>query len=64
VIKGSESYHSFLLRLWRTGTDGTWKASLLDPVTGQRAGFSSVTALFRFLRERLNVTTDAERPDG
>jgi len=40
-----------------------WKASLLDPATGKRAGFESVTALFRYLREILGITVNPEPSD-
>jgi len=43
-------YFSYLLRLWLAG-DGDqpqWRASLDDPVTGERVGFASIQVLFAF----------------
>lgn len=45
-------YVSYLLRLWReSGQKATWRASLEDPVTGERLGFASVDELFDFLQK-------------
>jgi len=51
--RGSD-YLSYLLRLWRTSTDGqgVWRASLTDPLTGERIGFADLEALFEFLRRQ------------
>ena len=40
---------SFLLRLWRADLK-IWRASLDDPMTGERKGFSDIEALIVFLR--------------
>ena len=45
-----KDYHSYLLRLWHTGHDCSWKASLENPINGERQGFNSIEALFDFLR--------------
>lgn len=58
--KESVGYLSYLLRLWRTGEAGPWKASLEDPQTGQRLGFQSLDALFAFLR-RKTISDDNQR---
>jgi hypothetical protein len=52
--------HSYLLRLWRTSEQevGNWHASLEDPSTGERFGFSSLEQLFAFLMEQ------SERENG
>ncbi len=46
-------YTAYLLRLWpaddRIGT--VWRAHLENPRTGERQGFSSLTALVAFLEE-------------
>ena len=44
-------YLSYLLRLWRVKTaSGTqWRASLENPVSGERQGFSDLEALFTYL---------------
>jgi len=46
-------YFSYLLRIWRTGKEGAWRASLEDPRTGKRAGFGSLEALWAFLQKRM-----------
>jgi hypothetical protein len=51
-------YLSYLLRLWRTGETRPWKASLEDPQTGQRLGFKSLDALFKFLCEETASNCD------
>jgi hypothetical protein len=45
----SPHYLSFLLRLWGAG-QGTWRASLESPMTGERHGFASLKDLFAFLQ--------------
>ena len=44
---------SYLLRLWRAGEPqaAEWHASLEDPSTQERLGFSSLEQLFAFLME-------------
>ena len=44
---------SYLLRLWGTGESGSfdWQASLEDPETGERIGFSSLEELFAYLMD-------------
>jgi len=45
---------SYILRLWRANEPqpGEWHASLEDPSTGERFGFSSLEQLFAFLMEQ------------
>jgi hypothetical protein len=45
---------SYILRLWCTGEPQTaeWHASLEDPLTKERFGFSSLEQLFAFLMEQ------------
>ena len=49
------AYVSYLLRLWQTGDveKATWRASLEDPLTGERQGFASLEMLVAFLQARL-----------
>ena len=54
VAKQSVDYFSYLLRLWRTGKESAWKASLEDPQTGERRGFGSLEALVHFLQQQLS----------
>ena len=48
-----ERYHSYLLRIWRSGAgrDARWQADLEDTRTGERRGFASLAAAFAFLDE-------------
>lgn len=52
-------YFSYLLRLWQREDSGTtvWLASLEEPLTGERRGFSDLEALFDFLRAQTSKTT-------
>ena len=61
-------YHSYLLRLWRVnrGQEG-WRASLESAHTEELMGFSSLDALFDYLRRQLGpgpdvLTGTAEAP--
>ncbi len=46
-------YVAYLLRLWRSQTDGeaVWRASIESPHTDERHGFANLDQLFEFLRE-------------
>jgi len=52
------TYHSFLLRLWLVNDNGrpAWRASLEQPRTGERKGFSNLDDLGLFL-EQLTIST-------
>ena len=55
-------YLSYLLRLWRVGTEkAVWRASLESPLTGERIGFASLDALFAFLLQQTNHDLKEER---
>ncbi len=55
-------YLSYLLRLWRVGTEkAVWRASLESPHGGERIGFASLDALFAFLRQQTNDNVEEER---
>jgi hypothetical protein len=56
-------YVSYLLRLWRTGNEekAAWRASLENPLTGERQGFASLEELVAFLR--VSVSNQALAPD-
>ena len=53
-----------MLRLWRAVNDGhiDWRASLEDPLTGDRHGFASLARLMAFLEAR--TATERERDAG
>jgi len=59
-VEERAEYLSYVLRLWQSGE--LWCASLTDPVTGERFGFSSLEALFEFLREQ--TLGQAQRTDS
>ncbi len=57
-------YLAYLLRLWKVSGAGppAWRASLEDPHTRARKGFSDLESLFAFLEEQtLDITTDKEQ---
>jgi hypothetical protein len=42
-------YRSYLLRVWRGGADGGWRASLQSIPTGERHMFADLESLLAFL---------------
>jgi len=52
-------YHAWLLRLWREGERGAWRASLQDAESGERLGFADLERLFAYLRWLTSKTPDA-----
>jgi hypothetical protein len=52
---GEHRYLSYLLRLWQTKRTGNanWRASLEDPRTGKRRGFTSLESMVEYLRSRI-----------
>ena len=53
--------YSFILRLWQVqgeevqgarGEQWFWRASLDDPQTGDRVGFTNLETLFNYIREK------------
>jgi hypothetical protein len=54
MTKSQPRYLSYLLRLWQTGRNPAWRASL-DSVNGERMGFASLEALLTFLREQTEL---------
>ena len=47
-------YRSYLLRLWRVGTEEVvWRASLESSHTGEHIGFASLEDLFAFLEKEV-----------
>ena len=58
----SDEYHASLLRLWREGPDGVWRASLQDADSGERIGFADLERLFAHLRQLTHDTLDGADP--
>ena len=53
-------YYSYLLRVWLVG-DGDqphWRTSLEDTHTGERKGFTSITALCEYLQQRTSLFSE------
>ena len=49
-----DGYRAYLLRVWRAESlDPDWRASLEEPRTGHRIGFTSLEQLFAFLLEQV-----------
>lgn len=48
-----EERYSYLLRLWRSGADGAWRASLQSVQDGERHMFADVESLLTFLVEQV-----------
>ena len=47
-----DEHQSYLLRLWRSGGDGGWRASLQSVQTGERHMFADLDSLLAFLVEQ------------
>jgi hypothetical protein len=54
MADSQQTYHAYLLRLWRvnTGRSTVWHASLEDSRTGERKGFADLSMLLVFLEEQ------------
>jgi hypothetical protein len=61
--KEPRRYFSYLLRLWQTGSDEeqVWRASLESPGSEKRRGFSSLEALFDFLKAQVEPQKEHDR---
>ena len=61
-MKPSRPYISYLLRMWRSGESeqAAWRASLENPMTGQRHGFRTLADLFAFLEKMSQSENDQE----
>ena len=54
-------YRSYLLRLWRVGTEeAVWRASLDSPHTGEHIGFASLEDLFAFLEKEVREVAQGQ----
>jgi hypothetical protein len=45
------SYHSYLLRLWKDGDHTPWRASLEDPRNGTQLNFAELKQLVAYLEK-------------
>lgn len=67
MARQQSRYLSYLLRLWQTGSQPIWRASLESPLTGERQGFASLQELFTFLEtqaEAIERQGKKERPQN
>ena len=60
------AYQSYLLRLWRApgGAEQPWRASLENPLTGERRGFADLEALVAYLRDEIEGESAPEQKPG
>jgi hypothetical protein len=59
---GGLQQRSYLLRLWRSGVDGEWRASLQSVQSGERHVFVDLEALLTFLVEEVNPPAKWDGP--
>ena len=59
-MSANSHYHSYLLRLWRDGTNHPWRASLQCSATGEKLAFADMLTLFAFLVEQVATGENAE----
>ena len=63
--ESTQEYYAYLLRMWRTGSDGPWRASLEDAQTGERVGFGCLAEACSYLQARAGEATwirDGDEP--
>ena len=51
-----DGHQSYLLRLWRSGADSGWRASLQSVQSGERHMFADLDSLLAFLVEQSQAT--------
>lgn len=49
-------YMAYLLRIWREKSDGSWRALLENPHSGERAAFATLPELITFLEGKTGET--------
>ena len=56
VTRNEQSYHSYLLRMWRSNSNenGRWTFMLENPHTGERHGFTSLEDLVITLQKKMD----------
>jgi len=65
MMKQPPRYLSYLLRLWQSGSRdrSAWRASLQNPMTGERQGFATLRGLFTFLETQTEEIEPQARND-
>lgn len=56
----NNNYHSYMVRLWREGSGGTWHATAQRSADASVHNFATVAALFTFLLTEM----DGQLPAG
>lgn len=51
-------YMAYLLRLWREKRDGSWRALLENPNSGERAAFATLPELVAFLADKIEYNKE------
>ena len=52
-MREPKQYHSYLLRLWRDDTQGSWRASLQSTRTERSRFFADIGQLWDFIEQTL-----------
>jgi len=52
LVLAPKDHWSYLLRIWRAGKDGGWRASLQSIPGGERHMFANLESLLAFLFDR------------
>lgn len=52
------AYRAYLVRLWRDGRDGPWRAMVKDAHTGEEWRFASLAHVCHFLHDRAGGTRE------
>ena len=62
VIKGSQEYMAYLLRLWPAQGQGKtiWRASLEDAQSGECRNFANLEDLFTYLQARIDALSNSK----
>lgn len=55
TVLSNATYQSYLLRCWRDGPHGVWRASLQSTADNENFVFADINALFNFLIARLAI---------
>lgn len=59
IFQGTQTYHSYLVRLWQSHEEGRWRASAQCVQTGRTVLFANVESLLAYLQKQA-ATTDGE----
>ena len=54
----SDTYHAFLLRIWRDEESAPWRIFVEIPVTGKRHGFTSLEKLYEFIERQIHTVAE------